>query len=124
VLQLPESDLSDMRLASANLPSRIFGDTLAMSKAPVRKRFFETVFGLLSLPFRIRSCTKTSSLRTSSGTERKACFTQVGVDDPSRIVKPHNDGANPYGDLFPDFIMLVRSHSVGACPFAKHMRAD
>ena len=31
----------------------------------------------------------------------------VGVDDPPRIVKPHNDGANPYGDLLPDYIMLV-----------------
>jgi hypothetical protein len=65
ILQLPDSDLANVRLASAQLPARIFGDTLAMTKAP------------------------------------------VGVDDPSRLVKPHNDGANPYGDLFPDFIMLV-----------------
>lgn len=31
----------------------------------------------------------------------------VGVDDPSRVLKPHNDGANPYGDLFPDFLFMV-----------------
>lgn len=31
----------------------------------------------------------------------------VGVDDPSRVLKPHNDGGNPYGDLFPDFLFMV-----------------
>ena len=25
----------------------------------------------------------------------------------SRVLKPHNDGGNPYGDLFPDFLFMV-----------------
>lgn len=77
------------RERAAGLAKEVFGDAVEMVKPPVGVDDGATRGGSGTRPVDAPEHDDSSNYRGCA------------------ILKPHNDGANPYGDLFPDFLFMV-----------------